>query len=150
MTTTYELTVQEDPNDPDGALLQFPDSMIETLGWQEGDLLTWETQSDGSVLLSRTQESPTELVLVECISTFRHRYMVEVPVGKKDWALDTVTMDGAKEFSQEHIGEQIVSHRVVTEDEALAICDQDNKYTTSWDVDAKKATYFTSWKEQQP
>ena len=41
----------------------------------------------------------TQLVLVECVSMFRMRYLVEVPVGidsygndKKDWALDTVSM----------------------------------------------------------
>ena len=52
----------------------------------------------------------TQLVLVECVSTFRQRYMVEVPVGTDDygndktlWALDTVTMQEAKEFSQEYL-----------------------------------------------
>ena len=49
----------------------------------------------------------TQWVLVECVSTFRNRYMVEVPVGTDDynndktlWALDTVTMQAAKKFSQ--------------------------------------------------
>jgi hypothetical protein len=81
--------------------------------------------------------------------------MVEVPVGtdnfgkdKSEWALDTVTMNEAEEFSQEHLGEQIVSHRVVTKEEALALCDQDNDYTTSWSDDKKIETFFTTWKEQ--
>ena len=54
------------------------------------------------------------------------RYLVEVPVGidaygrdKSEWAMDTVTMHQAQEFSQQHLGEQIVSHRVVTKEEAL-------------------------------
>jgi adenosyl cobinamide kinase/adenosyl cobinamide phosphate guanylyltransferase len=84
-----------------------------------------------------------EWVLVDCVSTFRMRYLVEVPEGKKEWALDTVVMKEAKEFSQEHIGEQIVSHRVVTKEEALAICDEDNSYCTSWNDEQKEKAFFT-------
>jgi glutamate formiminotransferase len=97
----------------------------------------------------------TQWVLVETISTFRQRYMVEVPMGidnygkdKIDWALDTVTMEEAKEFSQEHIGELIVSHRVVTKEEALSLCDKDNDYTKSWNEEQKINTFFTLWKEE--
>ena len=93
----------------------------------------------------------TQLVLVECVSTFRQRYMVEVPVGTDDygndktlWALDTVTMQEAKEFSQEYLGEQIVSHRVVTYDEALSLCDKDNDYVVSWDIETKVKKFFTT------
>lgn len=97
----------------------------------------------------------TQWVLVETISTFRERYMIEVPVGidtygkdKIEWALDTVTMQEAKEFSQEHIGELIVSHRVVTKEQALALCDIDNDYTKSWTDEQKMYTFFTPWKEK--
>jgi hypothetical protein len=82
--------------------------------------------------------------------------MVEVPIGTDEqgkdktlWALDTVTMEEAKEFSQEHLGEQIVSHRVVTKKEALALCDQDNDYTNSWDKETKMKNFFTTWEEQE-
>ena len=63
-----------------------------------------------------------ELVLVETVSTFRIRYVVEVPKGEKDWALDTVVMKDAKEFSQSYLDEIIVSHRVVSKEEALSMC----------------------------
>jgi len=85
----------------------------------------------------------TEWVLVECVSTFRKRYMVEVPKDKSEWALDTVVMNEAKEFSQEYLGEQIVSHRVVTDTEALALCRKDNDYAT-WDDNRVKEVFFTS------
>jgi hypothetical protein len=82
--------------------------------------------------------------------------MVEVPVGTDDygndktlWALDTVTMQEAKEFSQEYLGEHIVSHRVVTYDEALALCDKDNDYTISWDTDTKVKNFFTTLADQE-
>ena len=103
-----------------------------------------------------SNKEETQLVLVECVSTFRQRYMVEVPVGTDDygndktlWALDTVTMQEAKEFSQEFLGEQIVSHRVVTYDEALSLCDKDNDYVVSWDTETKVKNFFTTLADQE-
>ena len=103
-----------------------------------------------------SNKEETQLVLVECVSTFRQRYMVEVPVGTDDygndktlWALDTVTMQEAKEFSQEYLGEQIVSHRVVTYAEALSLCDKDNDYVVSWDTETKVKNFFTTVADQE-
>ena len=90
----------------------------------------------------------TEFVLVECVSTFRMRYMVEVPAGKAEWALDTVTMNEAVEFSQEHIGEQIISHRDVPKEDVITICDIDNEYTKSWDDEKKMEVFVTPWEEE--
>ena len=102
-----------------------------------------------------TKKVETQWVLVECVSTFRNRYMVEVPLGtddydkdKSEWALDTVTMNEAVEFSQEYLGEQIVSHRVVSKEEALAMCDKDNDYAKAWNDEHKLNVFFTSWKDQ--
>lgn len=89
----------------------------------------------------------TELVLVETVSTFRMRFVVEVPKGKSEWALDTVVSNEAVEFSQEYLGEQIVSHRVVSKEEVLRICDIDNSYCKSWSDDKKIETFITPWKE---
>lgn len=75
--------------------------------------------------------------MVECISTFRMRYVVEVPEGKKEWALDTVTCNEADEFSQEHLGETIVSHRVISNEEYLKIFDEDNAYLKDWEEASK-------------
>jgi hypothetical protein len=97
----------------------------------------------------KKQEVETELVLVECISQFRQRYMVEVPKGKAEWALDTVTMNEAEEFSQQHLGETIVSHRVVSKEEMLALCDKDNDYAKAWNDEHKVKTFVTSWDKQK-
>jgi hypothetical protein len=75
----------------------------------------------GSGMLPKTYtETPVkkEWVLVECVQSYRMRYMVEVPEGKSEWALDTVSMHQAKEFSHQDIGETIVSHRVISEADA--------------------------------
>lgn len=87
-------------------------------------------------------------VLVEAVSMFRMRYMVEAPDDHPEYALDTVTMNEAKEFSQEHLDEIITSHRVVTLDEALQLCDQDNDYLKSWSQQQKIDGLFTTMQEQ--
>lgn len=79
----------------------------------------------------------TELVLVDTISMFRMRYVVEVPKGKKEYASDTVTMQEAKEFSQEHLDEIITTSRVISEDELIQICDEDNAYLKEWTREQK-------------
>ena len=152
MNKKFTVILEEDPETKD-LIMPLPDGMCDELGWEIGDSLDWSASPDGSFLLSKKQ---TQWVLVECVSTFRQRYMVEVPVGTDDqgkdktlWALDTVTMEEAKEFSQEHIGEQIVSHRVVSKKEALELCDQDNDYTKSWDKETKMKNFFTTWEEQE-
>jgi hypothetical protein len=152
MNKTWTLEVKEDPENGD-AILEFPDDLMQQAGWKEGDTLDWIDNKDGSWTLKKKE--PTQFVLVECVSTFRQRYMVEVPVGidqygkdKSEWALDTVAMEDAKEFSQEHIGEQIVSHRIVTREEALGLCDKDNEYGKDWDEETKMKNFFTLWQNQ--
>lgn len=87
-------------------------------------------------------------VLVETVSMFRHRYVVEVPDQTKvGWALDSVTMENAKEFSQEHVAENIISHRVIKEKKALALCRKDNSYLDSFSDDKLKEIFFTSIKD---
>lgn len=147
----YTLDVQEDAA---GELfIEFPPELLEEAGWKEGDNLVWTDLKNGS--WSLVKKPLTQWVLVDTTSTFRVRYMVEVPIGtddygkdKADWALDTVTMNEAQEFSQEHIGEQIVSHRVVTKEEALALCDKDNAYGSIWDEETKMKNFFTQWTEK--
>ena len=154
MNTKFTVTLEEDPESGD-LIMPFPDGLCESLGWDIGDKLDWQDNKDESYSLSK-KKPETQWVLVEAVSTFRSRYMVEVPVGtdnygkdKALWALDTVTMNEAKEFSQAHLGEQIVSHRVVTKEEALALSDADNDYTAeAWDEELKMKNFFTPWEEQ--
>ena len=141
-------TLQEDPATGD-MILPLPDDLMESQGFEVGDILKWKDNKDGSYSISKKVSEETEWVLVECVSTFRQRYMVEVPKGKTLWALDTVTMEEAKEFSQEHIGEQIISHRTVSKKEALKLCDKDNNYGSEWDKETKMKNFFTTWEEQQ-
>jgi len=96
-----------------------------------------------------TEIEETEWVLVEALSQFKISYMVEVPKGKAEYALDTVAMEEAKEFSQEHLRptDIILGHKVVSKEEALVLCDERNDYASEWTDDLKIENFFTPWKE---
>ena len=104
-----------------------------------------------SVLTARIEEleTPTKLkegsvwVMVEAIQSYRMRYMVEAPATNPEYAMDDVTMEDAKEFSQLALPEVITSHRVLSEDEALILCDIDNDYTNGWTKEQKINAFFT-------
>lgn len=89
----------------------------------------------------------TEFVMVECIQSYRTRYIVEVPKGRQEWAGDTVVMQEAKEFSQADMGEMIISSRIIKEDEIIPLCDEDNDYTKSWNDKLKLKTFVTYRKD---
>jgi hypothetical protein len=78
--------------------------------------------------------------LVDCISVFRIRYVVDTD--NNDFAADTVVMEEAKEFSQRHITEDIVSIRTIDKDEYLRLFDEDNEYLEGWDEE-KKLSFIT-------
>jgi hypothetical protein len=143
------VTLVTDPETGD-LILPLDNEIFSETGWEIGDTLEWVDQKDGSWLLRKkeiTQEK--EWVLVECVSTFRERYMVEVPKGEELWALDTVVMNEAKEFSQKHLGETIVSHRVISEEDALELCDNENDYAKNWNKEMKMNAFFTKEGEKR-
>lgn len=137
--------IEEDENG--NLILTLGDEICDELGWKIGDTLEWIDNHNGSWTL-RKKEMEKELVLVECVSTFRMRYVVEVPKGKKEWAMDTVVMNEAEEFSQEHIGEQVISHRVISDEEYMRMFDEDNSYLASWENE-KKLGFITKWKDDE-
>jgi hypothetical protein len=104
-----------------------------------------------SVLTARIEEleTPSKIkedsvwVLVEAIQSYRMRYMVEAPATNPEYAMDDVTCEDAKEFSQLALSEVITSHRVVSEEEALILCDIDNDYTNGWTKEQKINAFFT-------
>lgn len=77
--------------------------------------------------------------LVETISVFRMRYVVETK--SEEHARDTVTMneEDLREFSQLHLDEIITSSREIDRAEYLRLFDEDNDYLSGWDDDRKLA-----------
>ena len=104
-----------------------------------GEVNYWYDKTEDTKMSEETQ-----LILVECIHQYRMRYVVEVPFGHADWALDTVTMEEAKEFSQLSLGETLISSRVVTKEEVLRLCDEDNDCFQSLTDEEKLETFVTT------
>jgi len=84
----------------------------------------------------------SKYIMVDTISQFRMRYVVEVPddVEKgeypctpENYAMDMVTCEEAKEFTQHHLGETIVSTREVSLEEAIAQYRKDEPMFSQWD-----------------
>lgn len=85
-----------------------------------------------------------KLYLVETISMFRQRYVVEAK--EESDALDEVVVNASshnenwKEFSQKHLDEVITSSREISKEEYLKLWDKDNDYLNSLS-DEKKLSY---------
>ncbi len=143
MNTTYKLDVID--GDDGDQLLQLSEEFCKDQDWREGDVISWDTK-DGSVIATnkcaqeRKKNSGKKLVLVETVSMFRMRYVVECD--EEEHASDEVVMrkgdDGFEEFSQHHLDEVITSTRVIDEREYLDLFDKDNDYLAKWDVEQKK------------
>lgn len=140
MSKSWIVTLEEDENGD--LILPLSDEILEGTNIRIGDTVEWIDNKDGSWTIQKKQEEMT-WVMVEAIQSFRMRYMVQVPATNPEWALDTVTCEEAKEFSQEALPEVITSHRVMTEEEALALCDEDNDYTQGWTDQQKIKAFFT-------
>lgn len=142
-TKTYTATVDYDAK-TDEYVIPLPEDLCAQQGWNTGDKFKWEITDNGIIL---TKVEPKKYFLVEAVSMFRMRYVVEQP--NAEYAMDTVVCQEAKEFSQEHIGEQITSSREVTEDEIIQLCDVDNHYVKSWTREQKLKTFVTD-KDYKP
>jgi hypothetical protein len=73
--------------------------------------------------------------LVETISYFRHRYVIECD--SAEHAKDTVTMNEAEEMSQLHIDESITSCSIIDDTAYLRIFNEDNDYLREWSDEEK-------------
>ena len=144
MSKTWTIEVQEHE---DGELfIELNDEILDQSGFKVGDDLIWTDNKDGSWTLSKSDKV---WVMVECVSMFRERYMVQAPASNPEYALDDVTCETAKEFSQQHLGETIVSHRIMSHEDALKLCDVDNDYCIGWTEEQKINAFFTKEGEKR-
>lgn len=89
----------------------------------------------------------SKLVMVETISQFLHRYVVELPDDADiDQAREEVVLNPGtvEEMSQVWLGEIDVSHREITKEEYLRVFDKDNDYLREWSEEQKLNYIYTS------
>ena len=143
MNNTYKLDIVE--GDDGDQLLQLSEEFCKDQDWREGDVISWEVKDGAAVATNKSAQerkkiSGKKLVLVEAVSVFRHRYVVECK--EEEHAADEVVMckelESFEEFSQQHLDEIITSTRTITEQEYLELFDRDNDYMAKWDVEQKK------------
>ena len=106
--------------------------------------------------------SDERYVVVTTVSTHRMRYAIPMselqklnpeiditdnPAIQIEWAQDAVTMEEAKDFSQDHLGEQIVDTFILDEERVLQLFDRDNVYLKSWTKE-QKLKYIHEWKDE--
>ena len=111
--------------------------------------------------LKDAQGDNERYVVVTCVSTFRERYCVPVselqklnpevditndPAKQIEWANDSVTMEEVKEFSQSHLGEQILDTFILDKERVLQLFNRDNDYLAGW-TDQEKIDFIHNWKE---
>lgn len=53
MTNSWTTVLEQDPDDPEGLILNFPDDMLELTGWKPGDILVFELQEDQSITIRK-------------------------------------------------------------------------------------------------
>lgn len=83
-----------------------------------------------------TERAGKRLVLVEAVSQYRMRYVVECD--EVEHAADEVVMERIQdEFSQLHLGEVITSSREIDRAEYLRMFDEDNAYLKAWPEEQK-------------
>ena len=82
-----------------------------------------------------------KLYMVETVSIFRHRYVVEAR--ESEHAADEVVMKIGEssvdfsEFSQKHVDELITSTREISVEEYLKMFDEENDYLSKWSIPQK-------------
>ena len=55
MSKVYQSTVEFD-EDFKEYYVTLPDELLDSLGWEEGDIVEWHTNKDGTVLIERVDE----------------------------------------------------------------------------------------------
>jgi hypothetical protein len=112
-------------------------------------------------------DSMSKYVMVDAVSQFRIRYVIEVPdncgedfvmkdgtrsfpTTPEEWAMDTVTCEEGKEFSQLHLGETIVNTREVTLGQAIAQYRKDEPVLgEAWDDQMIIKNFITRLEDQK-
>jgi coenzyme F420-reducing hydrogenase alpha subunit len=96
-------------------------------------------EADSYSYWSEVKEMEKKLYLVETVSMFRMRYVIEAREAShaEDEFVMEIGKESFKEFSQHHMDEVIVSTRELSATDYMNLFDTDNDYLKSWPIDKK-------------
>lgn len=105
----------------------------------------------------------SEYVVIDTVSMFRQRYVVPKEVVEswntdvkandklvKEWAMDAVTTEEVKEFSQKWLGETITNVDMVDTQKILKLFAEDNPEIIKEWSQAKQLDFINDWEEKSP
>lgn len=105
----------------------------------------------------------SEYVVIDTVSMFRQRYVVPKEVVEswntdvkandkliKEWAMDAVTTEEIKEFSQKWLGETITNVDMVDTQKILKLFAEDNPEIIKEWSQAKQLDFINDWEEKSP
>ena len=52
---SYILYVEADSEDSESFILTFPDELLASVNWKVGDILNWDVQDDGTIVLTKVK-----------------------------------------------------------------------------------------------
>ena len=106
-----------------------------------------ELQRDHTTESEDMDMKDKDYVIITAILSYRMRYVMHRddlqkqnpldPVNTIEWANDIVTDEECVEFSQKHMGEQIIDTVEMNEDDMLVLFDKENDYLSGWTKDKK-------------
>jgi hypothetical protein len=86
-----------------------------------------------------------KLYMVETVSTFHLRYLVEAE-SAEDAAFDVKNNTPEIEFSQRHIGEEVLFAHKIKESKAVSEFRKDNEYLSEWSDELIKSKMVSASK----
>lgn len=116
-------------------ILPLSEEICNQLGWSIGDKLSFKLLEEGKIEIIKSdskEESKKKLVMVETISSFRMRYLIEVDENSSDEKVKDFVKNQIeegfpelKEFTQSHVGEIVIGQRDVSENELKNLAQED-------------------------
>lgn len=140
---TYTATIEVD--ELGELVLPIPAEALIEAGWKAGDVISWENNGDGSFSLTKVLPK-TVWVMVECITSQRSRYMVEVLEGKTIAALSIVSKNDARVFSRQLLSDTVISHHIITKEGAMDLCRRDHPHKSRLTDEELEWVHFTEMK----
>jgi len=57
-STSFTVTTQQHDNEED-LFIEFPQEILEELGWEEGDTLNWDIEDDNKIIITKIENTTT-------------------------------------------------------------------------------------------
>jgi hypothetical protein len=96
-------------------------------------------KDDSYAFWTEVEEMEKKLYMVEAVSIFRMRYVVEARTSAhaEDEVVMRLTAEEFKEFSQKHVDEVVTTTREISAQDFVEEFDKDNDYLASWPIEKK-------------